>query len=1099
MISVVDTVFQRVEDSPEIGDKLRQIVAGEKHVEFDHVTEMAQPFLVALIARHVTRPGRRVWILCENERAQERFQLELSCWISDALLFPHLEIAAVEGAIPDPEVSAERLGILQRLADPESSPVVVINGKSLEEEVPPNTSLHKATLEMRKGERLDREAILNQLTSAGYESVTQVAERGQFSVRGGIMDVYSWQQALPIRLEWFDEEIESIREFEIDQQTSLRELERCAFLLKVPEGRSVKLRSYLKKTDLTIAVGTSTEQAAVTVTSARTENLEASEEHYAGAFFASPLDTRADIEHASAILEVTREQTTRQLQSWRENDYTLVVHFSKPSERSSVQAIISLLTPSPDRTIFLGSRSAASFVYPTGKLAVVSAAEILGNSQALAGRRASSTGSRRGLLKQRSQIDFTELTEGDLVVHLEHGLARFLGLENHSGPGGKSANQDDSHEVMVLEFAEGAKLFVPLEQAFLVSRYVGLGKRGGALSHLGDGKWSSTKKAAEKSIYDYAAQLLKIQAVRELHPGFVFGPDGAWQREFEESFPYKETTDQVRAIDETKADMESGLPMDRLICGDVGFGKTEVAIRAAFKAATSGKQVAMMVPTTVLAQQHYENFSARMAKFPVVVELMSRYRTRAEQNRVAEGLRDGSVDLVIGTHRLVSQDIQFKDLGLLIVDEEQRFGVRHKERIKERFPNVDVVTLSATPIPRTLYMALTGARALSTLETPPPNRYPVETVICAYDERVIRTAIDRELDRQGQVYFLHNRVEDIERVGARIRHLCPKAKVDLGHGQMEEGQLEEVMHRFVSGQTDVLVATTIIESGLDIPNANTIIIDRADRFGLADLYQLRGRVGRGNHKAYAYLMLPRDLLTVGEARKRINAIKQYSALGAGFKIALRDLEIRGAGNILGVAQSGHLTAIGFDLYCQLLRQAVGKLKGEKARPRAEVTLRLDFVATSEIEFLRRSAETEMPPDPARASSPFDDPPPADDPKASGVWPAFLPTNYMEEPRLRIQAYRQLAGLTRNDEVDQLQASWRDRFGRLPPPAENLLLYARFKLLAASRKLQQVEVRGSKLMLTRGADFVLVNGRFPRLTSTEPITKMRELFDLLETL
>ncbi len=584
-----------------------------------------------------------------------------------------------------------------------------------------------------------------------------------------------------------------------------------------------------------------------------------------------------------------------------------------------------------------------------------------------------------------------------------------------------------------------------------------------------------------------------------MHPGFVFGPDGAWQREFEESFPYKETADQVRAISETKADMESGLPMDRLICGDVGFGKTEVAIRAAFKAATSGKQVAMMVPTTVLAQQHYENFSARMAKFPVVVELMSRYRSRADQNRVAEGLRDGSVDLVIGTHRLVSQDIEFKDLGLLIVDEEQRFGVRHKERIKERFPNVDVVTLSATPIPRTLYMALTGARALSTLETPPPNRYSVETVICAYDERVIRTAIDRELDRQGQVYFLHNRVEDIERVGARIRHLCPQAKVDLGHGQMEEGQLEGVMHRFVSGQTDVLVATTIIESGLDIPNANTIIIDRADRFGLADLYQLRGRVGRGNHKAYAYLMLPRDLLTVGEARKRINAIKQYSALGAGFKIALRDLEIRGAGNILGVAQSGHLTAIGFDLYCQLLRQAVGKLKGEKARPRAEVTLRLDFVATSEIEFLRRSAEIEMPADPARMSSPFDDPTPADDPKVSGVWPAFLPANYMEEPRLRIQAYRQLAGLTRNDEVENLKASWRDRFGRLPEPAENLLVYTRFKLLAASRKLQQVEVRGSKLMLTRGADFVLVHGRFPRLTSTEPVTKMRELFDLLETL
>ena len=1082
-----------------MADKIKQTIVGKQHVEFEHVAESAQPFLLALIASRAAEAGRRVWVFCENERAQERFQLELSCWIPDAVSFPHLEIAAVEGAIPDPEVTAERLGILQRLSDPTDRSVIIINGHSLQELVPPVASLRKATLEIRRGERLDREVVLEQLGEVGYENVVQVADRGQFSVRGGIMDIYSWQQAMPIRLEWFYDEIESIREFEIDQQTSIRTLDRCAILLKVAEGKSVELRNYLKKTDLTVAVGNTDEETLVKVTSSSVAADVDSREQYAEAFFPSPLESRPDLHQSPALAEAQQSRTTKQLASWLDDGYMVVVNHAKPSERSSVERMLSLLTPELGGTVFVNSRSVSSFVYPAGKLAVVSAAELLGNSEAISGRRSASSGSRRGLLKQRSQIDFTELTEGAIVVHLEHGLARFLGLETHGGAGVKAANQDDSQEVLVLEFAEGAKLFVPLEQAFLVSRYVGLGKRGGALSHLGDGKWTSTKKAAEKSIYDYAAQLLKIQAVREAHPGFVFGPDGAWQREFEESFPYKETADQLRAITEAKTDMESGLPMDRLICGDVGFGKTEVAIRAAFKAATSGKQVAMMVPTTVLAQQHYENFSARMAKFPVVVEMMSRYRTRAEQNRVAEGLRDGSVDLVIGTHRLVSQDIQFKDLGLLIVDEEQRFGVRHKERIKERFPNVDVMTLSATPIPRTLYMALTGARALSTLETPPPNRYPVETVICAYDERVIRTAIDRELDRQGQVYFLHNRVEDIERVVARIRHLCPQAKVDLGHGQMEEGELEGVMHRFVSGQTDVLVATTIIESGLDIPNANTIIIDRADRFGLADLYQLRGRVGRGNHKAYAYLMLPRDLLTVGEARKRINAIKQYSALGAGFKIALRDLEIRGAGNILGVAQSGHLTAIGFDLYCQLLRQAVGKLKGEKARPRAEVTLRLDFVATSEIEFLRRSVEVSPPSDAKAASSPFDDPTPADDPATVGVWPAFLPASYMEEPRLRIQAYRQLAGVTRNEEVDELQATWRDRFGRLPEPAENLLVYTRFKLLAASRKLQEVEVRGSKLMLTRGADFVLVHGRFPRLTSTEPVHKMRELFNLLETL
>ena len=927
---------------------------------------------------------------------------------------------------------------------------------------------------------------MNQLQSAGYENVVQVADRGQFSVRGGVIDIYAWQQVLPVRLEWYDDEIESIRVFEIDEQASVCSVEQCSLLLTVPDVKTVKLMSYRADADVAVTLESPSSSADVVITSAAV-NLGNPEEEYAGAFFSTPF-ANGSIDHSSPILaETARHKTAQQLKWWAEHNYDVIVCHTKSSEIPALLKVLQPSTRNSGKVVFVESGNILTFVYPAAKLALLSSAEILGNTNAISSRLRASQGNRRGLARQRTHIDFTELSEGDLVVHLEHGLARFLGIERH----GLQIEQIESRaaptqELMVLEFAQGAKLLVPLEQAFLVSRYVGLGKRGVALSQLGDTKWNATKKAAEKSIYDYAAQLLKVQAMRELHPGFVFGPDGPWQRDFEESFPYRETADQIRAINETKADMESGLPTDRLICGDVGFGKTEVAIRAAFKAATSGKQVAMLVPTTVLAQQHYENFSARMAKFPVVVELMSRFRSRAEQNRVAQGLRDGSVDLVIGTHRLVSEDIEFKDLGLLIVDEEQRFGVRHKERIKERFPNVDVVTLSATPIPRTLYMALTGARALSTLETPPPNRYPVETVICAYDERVIRSAIDRELERQGQVYFLHNRVEDIERVVARVRHLCPQAKVDLGHGQMEEGQLEDVMHRFVSGQTDVLVATTIIESGLDIPNANTIIIDRADRFGLADLYQLRGRVGRGNHKAYAYLMLPRDLLTVGEARKRINAIKQYSALGAGFKIAMRDLEIRGAGNILGVAQSGHLTAIGFDLYCQLLRQTVGKLKGEKARPRADVTLRLDFVATSEVDFLRRSVAV----DPAAES---------DAPDAAGVWPAFLPAEFIAEPRLRIQAYRQLAEVIRKDDVDSLGKSWRDRFGRVPVAAQNLLLHTRFKLLAASRRIQQVEVRGSKLMLTRGADFVLVGGRFPRLTSTEPVSKMRELFTLIESL
>jgi transcription-repair coupling factor (superfamily II helicase) len=494
-----------------------------------------------------------------------------------------------------------------------------------------------------------------------------------------------------------------------------------------------------------------------------------------------------------------------------------------------------------------------------------------------------------------------------------------------------------------------------------------------------------------------------------------------------------------------------------------------VAIRTAFKAVMGGKQVAILVPTTVLAQQHYQTFRERMSDYPVTIEMMSRFRTAAEQKKTAAGLTDGTVDIVVGTHRLISKDIQFKDLGLVVVDEEQRFGVLHKEKFKELFKKVDVLTLSATPIPRTLYLSLMGARDMSVIETPPQNRLPVETVVCGYDERIIRDAINRELARQGQVYFLHNRVMTIEKVANRILELCPQARIRIGHGQMDEHELEDVMRGFIDGEADVLISTTIIESGIDIPNANTIIIDRADRFGLADLYQLRGRVGRAQHKAYAYLMLPRDLMTVGAARKRVNAIKQYSSLGAGFKIAMRDLEIRGAGNVLGTAQSGHIINVGFDLYCQLLRQAVSKMKGEKVKPRIEITLRLDFLSLNEAEWLREPH----------------------------LVPAFLPASYISEPKVRISAYRAHAEINNPQHLDKLRKTWRDRFGPLPEAAENLLTIAQVKLAAAATKITRVEVKDSKVMLTRGGDYILLGGKFPRLTSKSPEIALADLLTLLK--
>ena len=562
--------------------------------------------------------------------------------------------------------------------------------------------------------------------------------------------------------------------------------------------------------------------------------------------------------------------------------------------------------------------------------------------------------------------------------------------------------------------------------------------------------------------------------MRESQAGHAFPPDVPWQREFEGAFIFEETPDQLRAIGETKSDMERPKPMDRLICGDVGFGKTEVAIRAAFKAVMGGKQVAVLVPTTVLAQQHFNTFRERMADYPVRIELLSRFRTHREQQRVVRDLAAGAVDIVIGTHRLIQSDIAFKELGLVVIDEEQRFGVLHKEKFKRLRTLVDVLTLSATPIPRTLYLALTGARDMSTIQTPPHDRLPVETIVVQYDERVIRDAIQRELNRGGQVFFLHNRVMTIETMRSKLQTLAPHARIVVGHGQMESDELEEVMTKFVNGEADVLLSTTIIESGLDIPNANTIIIDRADRFGLSDLYQLRGRVGRYKHQAYAYLLLPRHASLLADVRKRISAIRQYSTLGSGFKIAMRDLEIRGAGNLLGSEQSGHITAVGFELYCQLLKQSVSALKGEKVKPRVEVNLRLDFLGSEDVK--RETCSVNQ---------------------ASRITHhASLPHHYVTEPQHRIEIYRKLAQAGEKSALESLQKELRDRFGPLPPAVELLLQVAELKILAGEKAVTMIEVKDDKLMLTRHGDFITLGGKFPRLTKKQGGARLKEIKKLL---
>jgi transcription-repair coupling factor (superfamily II helicase) len=1089
--SIGAQLLERVAASEPIVRKLHAIQDAAWPVRFSHVIQSAQPFLASIIA-HAWRQqspddghaaNSTIWILCPGVHSQELFYESLLNWQPNALFLPEAEFAAAENVLPDPEIAAERLAVLLQIGRGTGPHVIVATRASLDQAAPKHRALESAVAQLQRGAASKMENLLEQLAGGSYERVAQVTTRGQFAVRGGIVDLYSWQAPMPFRVEFFGDQIESIREFDIDTQTSVRDLKSVEILLNQEAlDQSGHVRDYAGPNDLNVEI--EPEEISNAQIQISEGWIETGPEDFSGAFQDCEIGEFAvgDL----VLAEAKRAQFVERLQEWRGNNAKIVIYFQTEGE---IERFREIMAGAIDDAEFVEGTLAHGFCFPAANLVVLSAAELFGRFAAHGRRRL------RRAERHRAQIDFSELNEGDLVVHLEHGIGRFLGLQKigrarpsfdpeltAEGPGAPESQgkdglpqsrdpyQDGQQEVLVLEFADEAKLYVPLEQAYLVSRYIGAGKKSPQLSSLGDGRWARAKIKAAASIFDYAGKMLAVQAQRETHPGYAFAPDTKWQAEFEHSFPFRETPDQMKAIVDSKIDMERPRPMDRLICGDVGFGKTEVAVRAAFKAVMDGKQVAVLAPTTVLAQQHFEVFRQRMLDYPVRIEMLSRFRSQSEQKKVLQLLREGGVDVVIGTHRLISGDVVFKDLGLVVIDEEQRFGVLHKEKFKELFKLVDVLTLSATPIPRTLYLSLVGVKDMSTIETPPLNRLPVETVVSAYDERLIRAAIDRELERQGQVFFLHNRVASIERVRDRIVDLCPSARVEIGHGQMDADQLEGVMARFIAGKIDVLVCTTIIESGLDIPNANTIIIDRADQFGLADLYQLRGRVGRAEHKAYAYLLLPREMMTVGAARKRISAIKQYSSLGAGFRIAMRDLEIRGAGSILGTAQSGHIVAIGFDLYCQLLKQAVTQLKGKKPRFRLDVDLKLDFVATNEGEFV----------------------PPY-------KIPAFIPITYVSDPSLRIRAYRDVAEVTTHEQLQRLRRDWRDRFGLFPVEVDNLFGLIEIKLAAAKSGINRVEVRERKLMLTRRGDFILVAGKFPRLVGAEIEQHLGEILELIKKL
>jgi transcription-repair coupling factor (superfamily II helicase) len=1055
---------------------LEALRAGEI-VHLGGVPSPARPFIATLLALAGRLP---VCVITPNARKQDYFHSELVAlapffeWKLKPALLPELEWLQADTppqGLADLESVAELLRTLQGLdhGSPTLPGIIVATEKAFTQPLPSSGELTHSTLRIVKGRQLEISQLVESLVNMGYEQEGQVTVRGQFARRGGILDLFPVQSESPIRVEFFGNQVDSLRSFDPSSQCSFSHLEEIEivsmqFLGEKRNQSKNTLEDHLPQPYLRWSEPAEDHDA---VTLELTRNPRASGvtkkvsfEIYAHDFLSTTLPD-------PIMLEKRHEVLVTHWRDWVDEGWNVFVCCNNEGEQRRLRELVE--DPQMiEETHWRIAPLLRGFLWPEARLALLSDAEIFGRYQTV--QMINLQKRLRRAQAKREAIDFRQFEEGDFVVHIRHGVARFRGVQAIEEGG-------TVHEVLTLEYKDGALLHVPVEHAHLVGKYVGVGKINPDLDELGGTRWTKTAAQAQKAIRDYAAMLLKIQAHRKTGNGFAFKADNEWQMEFEDSFLYEETPDQLTAIRDTKEDMESDKPMDRLICGDVGFGKTEVAIRAAFKAVMSGKQVAVLAPTTVLAQQHERTFKERMADYPVQIELVSRFRTKAQQRLSLKAAREGEADILIGTHRLLQPDVEFKDLGLLIVDEEQRFGVKHKELFKELFTNVDILTLSATPIPRTLYLSMMGAKDISTIDTPPPNRLPVETTIAPYDERLIRAALTRELNRGGQVYFLHNRVKTIQKMRDKIQSLAPGAQVEFGHGQMDEDELEAIMMRFVEGKTDVLVATTIIESGLDIPRANTIIIDRADRFGLADLYQLRGRVGRGQTKAYAYLLLPRHLMIEADARKRVSAIKQYSQLGAGFKIAMRDLEIRGAGNILGTEQSGHATAIGFDLYCQLLKESIARLKGEAPPPRIEVSISIDFLPLA----------------------------PAAGAGGEEVG-AFIPRDYIQESRLRIGAYRKLAEVSAPQELEALGTEWKDRFGRHPRPVRLLLQLGKIRLRAGALGVSSIEVEEGKLMIKKRGEFITLGGRFPRIDEktrkgavAEPEQKLTQLLHLMEKL
>ncbi|MBI3970115.1 MAG: transcription-repair coupling factor [Chloroflexi bacterium] len=1144
------------------------------------VREAAKPFLVAGLQQHAGRPV--VLVAPDDARAHEWYQ-DLLLWSAapeHILHFPAFSSLPFEQLPAVAETVAARVGALVELSgdphprretpplpswetgsggespsDTEMAPggevlpyVVVASIQALLFAVAPPDEFGRRVVTLRKGGRQDLDDLVHRLAAMGYERAGLVETPGSFSRRGGIVDIFPPLVEAPVRLEFFGDEIESLRTFDPATQRSTGELEtlQLAPATELPLWRGGEAAAALRALDWSTLRPEIREEWEWQV-----RDLEAGSFFVEAPFFARYLHTQPGslldyvpdalvvLDEPKAVLECLddfdaqaaelRQKLTEAgaIPTGFETAYlsgtiflrrlaeAATIHLSyRPATVPLLDEAASLpLTPGPSPTRGEGNEGGApplpvehgtpplplwergpggeGFEFTSFDMAPTFGGRIKDVVETTRRRRqerqrvvlVSQQSSRlaelyadRGTtLVPQEQLDrvpergtltlvhgqlgegwanaplgvflltdtevfgwakprrvirrrriakesfLSELRPGDFVVHVEHGIAQYQGLV-------KRRTEAGEREYLLLQFAGSDRVYVPTDQLDRVDRYIGVGDHVPALSKLGGAEWERAKNRVKQSVAEIAKGLLELYSQRELAQGHAFSPDNEWQHELEESFPYVETPDQLVAIADVKRDMEHTKPMDRLVCGDVGFGKTEVAVRAAFKAVQDGKQVAILVPTTVLALQHFQTFRQRIQAYPITVELLSRFRTAKEQEAVLEGMRRGTVDVVIGTHRLLSKDVKFKDLGLLVIDEEQRFGVTHKERIKQLRAEVHVLTLTATPIPRTLHMSLIGLRDMSVIETPPEARLPIKTYVTGYHDDLVREAILREVDRGGQVYFVHNRVQTIESAAAKLRRLVPEVDVAVGHGQMDEEALERVMVEFSQGSHDVLVCSTIIESGLDIPNVNTIVVNEAGNFGLAQLYQLRGRVGRSGNQAFAYLLYDPHRRLTETAERRLRTIFEATDLGAGFKIAMKDLEIRGAGNLLGPEQSGFMNTVGFDLYCRLLAQAVDELRGKRTLPAYELMLDLPLGA-------------------------------------------HLPDSYIGDPDLKVRLYRRLATLETEAEVREVRQEFKDRFGPLPPPVADMFYLLELKMLAKQRYLRGIEAQGSTLLI-RMSPFVV---------------------------